>query len=273
MDTILLLDFHNFVWKGVVDFKNVKDPSYTIVFNFFRNIKNLIEQFYPSKIFLCGEGGKTFRHSLYTGYKANRIVKTAEGHSQKTLQAFYTQADIIWETAKHLPLHRVFAPGFEADDVITTLAFDLKDEDVIIVSNDSDYTQLLQKGDEAKNISIFNPFTREYVDVPPYHYLTYKLCVGDTSDNIPGLVSPKKALALAVDPKALAAFIASSEEIRENYNLNKTLIELNAIPLDKLLFKPYNVDYSELNRAFDKMGFRSLTKDFDSFTNTFASIH
>lgn len=273
METVLLLDFQNFAWKGVVDFKNAKDPSYTIVFNFFRNIKNLIEQFYPVKIFLCGEGGKTFRHDLYSGYKANRIVKTAEeAHSQKTLQAFYTQTDIIWDTVKHLPLHRVFASGFEADDVIATLVADLKDEDVIIVSNDSDYTQLLQKPD-IKNLTIFNPFTREYVDAPLYHYLTYKICVGDTADNIPGLISPKKALALAVEPKALATFIASSEEVRANYCLNKALIELNPIPLDKLIFKPYDMNYNEIRLAFDKMGFRSITKNFASFTETFTSLH
>jgi DNA polymerase-1 len=272
METVLLLDFQNFAWKGVVDFKNAKDHSYVVVFNFMRNIKNLIEQFYPSKIFLCGEGGKTFRHDLYSDYKANRIIKTAESRSQKTLQTFYAQIDIIWEVVKHLPLHRVFASGFEADDVIATLATDLKDEDTIIVSNDSDYTQLLQKGD-AKNLSIFNPFTREYIDAPVYHYLTYKICVGDTADNIPGLIQPKKALALAVDPKALAVFIASSEETKENYLLNKALIELNAISLDKLTFLPYTVNYDELRKAFDKMGFKSILKDYDSFTNAFASLH
>ena len=273
METILLIDYSNFAWKGCVDFKNQTEPSYTVVFNFFRNIKSLIEQFYPKQIFLCGEGGRSFRHRLYSEYKANRIVKTAEEHSKQTLDSFYRQSSIIWDLVKHLPLRRVFADGFEGDDVICTLAYDLKDEDIIIISNDTDYIQLLQKDyGSAQPASIFNPFTREYVEAPFYHYLTYKVCAGDIADNIPKLVSPKKAVALATDPKALAKFLSSSEEYKENYNLNKSLIELNSIPLDKLTFMSYNVDYDALAKEFALMRFHSILKEYQSFIDSFKQL-
>ena len=272
MQTILLIDFNNFVWKGCVDFKGSNDQSYVVVFNFFRNLVSLIKQFYPTKIFLCGEGGKTFRHDLYSGYKANRLIKLAEEMKPANKDKFYKQLNIIWDISEYFPFQRVFANGFEADDVIYALMSDLKNEDVVIVSNDSDFIQILQKKDFAKTANIYNPFTHQYVEAPKYHYLTYKICAGDKADNIPAILSAKKAEKLASDPKSLASFLDKSPENLANYNLNKALIELTDISLDKLTFLPYNIDYEIVAREFAKMKFNSFLRDYKAFVEVFSYL-
>lgn len=69
---------------------------------------------------------------------------------------------------QHLPVKQFVASNYECDDVIASLATSLKDEDVTIISNDSDYIQLLQND---INVKIYNPIKKEYMKAPDYHYL------------------------------------------------------------------------------------------------------
>lgn len=270
MDTVLLIDFSNFLHKGLVAFSQIDNtkPSYTIAYNYFTNLSWLINELLPTKIFLCGEGGKTFRHDLYSDYKSNRIIKTA-AKTQKEAEDFNRQRDIAWQLSGYLPLWRVFADGYEADDVIATLADSLKDEDAVIVSNDKDFIQLLQKPDA--NLTIYDPFKRDYVEAPDYHQLTFQSLYGDSVDTVPSITTKKIAQKLASNPEALGKFL-SVEENRSNYTLNKELIELRIIDYDKLQVLDFELNDETLRKEFEQMEFKSFLGDWEKFKQPFKTL-
>ena len=164
-DHILLLDLHNFIWRANISFKFV-DPTvnqdYITIFNFFRNLRALIEEFCPNKVFAVCEGHPQFRYNLFSDYKANRIIKQAA--KQETLDKFFKSRDEIVRLLSYLPITLCRAADYEADDVIATLVENMKDEMLTVISNDSDYIQLLQKG--YKYLDIYNPMKKEMMRAP-----------------------------------------------------------------------------------------------------------
>lgn len=262
----------NSIWRANVAFKpgEKQEPSFVIVYNFFRNLRATVEEFSPDKVFFCLEGNNNFRRKLFSDYKGNRIIKTGTS-AIKPDQDFYRQADVITDLISNLPITMVRADNFECDDVIATLAENLKDEEVIIVSNDSDFIQLLQKG--YANLKIYNPFKKQYMIAPEFHYLTWKCLAGDKkTDNIPGLVGPQTAAKLANDIEKFAEFLGTYEH-RAAYSLNKNLIELKIIP-ESLQFIEYKINYHSLKESFIKMGFKSMfVNDYwNNFCNTFSDL-
>jgi DNA polymerase I len=274
MERILLIDGLNFIYRGNISFKwgdkQEEGPSYTVVFNFFRNLRALIEEFNPNKIFFCLEGADNFRYKLFPDYKANRIIKRATSSKEKS-DDFNRQRDIIIDLLKYLPITTVKSNTFEADDIIATLAEDLKDEDVVIVSNDSDLIQLLQKG--YQHLRIYSPSKKAFVVPPKYHYLSWKSLAGDKSDNIPSIVGPKTAEKLATDINKFAEFLDKVEN-HANYILNKSLIELRIVSSDALEIIDYNVNFELLKESFQKMDFKSMFEGnyWDRFVRTFANL-
>lgn len=278
MDKVLLIDGMNFIYRGNIKFGwgsdyNVEEnkPSFVIVYNFFRNLRATIEEFKPNKIFFCSEGSRNFRFDLFPDYKANRIIKRAT-MDKENADDFSRQRDIIYELLHHLPISIVRSERYECDDVIYTLVDNMKDEEIIIVSNDSDFIQLLQKG--YKNLRIYNYNKKNYIAAPDYHYVSYKSLRGDKSDNIPGIVGPKTAEKLVSDIKKLAEFLDASEENRANYALNKSLIELRIVPDDELQFIDYATDFVYLKEQFMKMEFKTMVEDkyWNRFCDTFEGL-
>src|SRR4029077_2397043 len=119
MDKVLIIDFLNFVHKGNIKFKsNGEEQNFTVVFNFFRNLRALIEQLNPTKVFLCKEGNNNFRYGLLPTYKANRIVKTGNEKKAKADDNFILQINKIQQLCRLLPIEQCRSNNFEADDVI-----------------------------------------------------------------------------------------------------------------------------------------------------------
>lgn len=274
MRDVLLIDAINFIYKGKIKFapKDVGATPNVIVYNFFRNLRALFEQFNPSKVFFCSEGKDNFRYKLFPEYKANRILKYSSDKTREDNKDFERQRDIIFDLIKYLPIQVVKANGFEADDVLATLADDLKNENIVIVSGDSDLIQLLQKG--YKQLRLYHPIRKEFITAPKYHYLAYKCVAGDKkSDNIPGIMSEKKALELVNDINKFREFL-TSEENRSEYSLNKSLIELQIIEQDKLEFIDYQINFDLLKTSFLKMEFNSLIEEkyWNRFVDTFTNL-
>jgi 5'-3' exonuclease len=270
---VLLIDGLNFIYRANVGFKP-KDKStidYTIVYNLFRNLRATIEQFSPTNVFFCLEGKNNFRYKLFADYKANRIIKTGVENKSYKKENFIRQADIVINLLPYLPVISVKADGYEADDVIATLADNLKEEDTIIISTDTDYIQLLQK--DLPRLQIYNPTPKEFIFPPDYHYLTYKILAGDTSDNIPSITNKEVAIELASDPKKLLNYL-NNQEKQSNYKLNYSLINLQPIDNDLLQFTDYKVNYNLLKEEFVKMGFPSMVEEkyWERFVETFESI-
>lgn len=274
MDKVLLIDGLNFIYRSNIKFGSInKEYKHTTIYNFFRSLRALIDKFEPKKVFFCLESKSNFRYALYSKYKANRkIIKLSSTIATKdTDNSFDEQRDKIIELLQNLPITTVYADGYEADDVIGELSNNLKDEEIIIVSNDTDYIQLLQKG--YSNLKIFNPIKKDFVETPKYYYLVYKILAGDKTDNIPGLVSVSKAEDLAGNPKLLSLYLNNKENIA-NFNLNKELIQFATIPENKLIFNIGSCKLSVLKKEFKKMEFDSMLKEsyWSKFEKTFNNL-
>src|SRR5271165_3951987 len=262
-DKILLIDGLNFGYRSNIIFGKPKPEdedkeSFTSVFNFFRNLRALIEQFDPDKVFFVLEGSQCFRYELFSEYKSNRIIKTGSEDKQKKRDDFLRQYDVMLKLLKYLPITQVKSNRYEADDVIATLVSTLRDEELTVISSDKDYIQLLQK--DYDNLKVYSHNLKNYVVPPDYHFLTFLTLNGDTSDNIPSLISKKKAIAIASDPEKLKEFL-STEENRANYSLNKQLVEFKIIEDEELEFSEYNVDFDALKEEFSWMEFETILED------------
>lgn len=306
MDKILLIDFLNFVWRANVGFGFQKqnheacidyqcnhklkqdnkqhctcgqewvsdegrcfsqaNDNFVLVFNFFRNLRPIIEQFSPDKCFLVLEGHPQFRYELYSDYKANRIVKNAS--KKEEMAKFHSAKNEIIRLLHYLPVTIAKANDYECDDVIASLSENLKDEDITIISNDSDYLQLLQRG--YKSCKIFNSIKKEFMQAPDYPYVIWKCLNGDKSDNIPAILKPKKALDTAKSPELFEKFL-QNEENRANFSVNRQLIEFKSVPEEEINITECLADFENLRVEFQKMKFDSITneKSWSKYYQTF----
>ena len=300
MDKILLIDTMNAIWRAAFSFSKKDQPhavcadacsheqasvhcvcskewdleqdkcslvvseDYVIIYNFFRNLCPLIRLFSPEKCFFVLEGRPQFRYDLLSTYKSSRIIKNASPNKQKVLRS----ADDIINLLQYFPVTICRAANYEADDLVGSLCENMKDEDITIISNDSDFIQLLQRG--YKSIRIYNPIKKEMMEAPSYPHIAWKSINGDTSDDIPSLMTPKKAEKIVSDPKLFAKFM-SIEENRANFSINRQLIELRSVPDDEIIIQEGIRDFNSLKKEFSKMKFQSIINDksWKTFCETF----
>ena len=143
---------------------------------------------------ICCDSGRSFRHEVDPSYKANRPERDEILIHQRTLAVETLQADgfPVWSV-----------PGFEADDLIATVATCLLKRDpecqVVVVTGDKDLLQLVGERVQVKSVrdgSLVDPVSK--FGVKPEQMLDYLSLVGDTSDNVKGAqgIGPKNAQAL-----------------------------------------------------------------------------
>tara|TARA_R110000851_G_scaffold20128_3_gene61103 strand:+ start:322 stop:1137 length:816 start_codon:yes stop_codon:yes gene_type:complete len=265
---VTCLDTMNLIHRARSGF--AKGP-HAITYNFFRQLRPIVELANPDKVYLVLEGSPTHRQEVPgIDYKGGR---------KDAGDDFYRQVneiiDLIGET---MPFSIMKADELECDDVIANLAIyhDKRGDDVTVISGDSDFIQLL---DERPTINLYHPIKKMYLEQTPYHYLTWKSLTGDSSDNIPGIprVGPKTAEKILMKEGALAEFLEDSEK-EEIFKRNYSLIEFVDIP--NFQPKDYNIHSSELysdplRNAFETMGFTSLVKEktFNKYIETFKTIN
>ena len=137
--------------------------------------------------------GKTFRHDMYSEYKANRPPMPED---------LVQQIEPIHQIITLMGIKLIMIPGVEADDVIGTLAEQARQKrlDTVISTGDKDMTQLV-----CKNVSVVNTMSGELLNesgvlkkfgVEPKYITDYLALIGDKSDNVPGVekVGPKTAV-------------------------------------------------------------------------------
>jgi DNA polymerase-1 len=226
-------------------------------------------------------GGKTFRHELYPQYKANRPPAPEDLIPQFPLMRFAAQA---------LNIHILEQQGYEADDIIATLAERAlaNKEEVLIISSDKDLMQLInghtKMYDAVKAKIIGAKEVQEKFGVFPEKMLDLLSMIGDTADNIPGIpgIGPKTAALLLEKYGTLDSILANTanikqekrrqsiEQSREIVKLSKQLITLHkdvklSVTLDDL--KAQGVDPKKLLAFLEEQNFRSLVarvkKDFN----------
>ena len=311
MDKILIIDFMNAVWRANISFPKKDEvrhgkcldcdalikthwegkehcdcganwdyindkcedqplEEHIVVYNFFRNLRPIIELFSPDKCFVVLEGHPQFRYDLFADYKANRLIKQAASKQKNNEKVFKAQ-EIIVPLLQHLPVTLCRAATYEADDVISSLCENMKEESLVVLSNDSDHIQLLQR--QYADIKVYNPIKKNFMEAPTYPYVAWKCLNGDTSDNIPALAKPKKALSLVNDPKLFKQFM-DVEENRSGFSINRQLIEFRSVPMEEIVLQEGKRNFSELKSELDKMKFESLTNDktWDKYVKTFDCV-
>jgi len=296
MDKILLIDAHNAMWRASISFSPKKpsapvgpaaeddgwtmrgepappapekqeiDESFVLIFNFFRNLRPIIEQFAPDKCFFVLEGHPKFRYDLFADYKANRIIKNASEPSKQ--EKFLQSKDEIVRILQHFPITVARASNYEADDLIGTLCDNMKDEELTVLSNDSDYIQLLQRG--YPHCQIYNPIKKVFMEAPDYPYVAWKCLNGDKSDNIPALLKPKKAMDAVNNPELFKKFM-EVEENRANFSVNRQLIEFRSVPMEEIVLHEGIRNFDIVKQEFARMDFQSIINDksWEKYTKTF----
>ena len=243
----------------------------------------LRERHHPGYLGWVNDRGVSFRERLYPEYKATREKLDAE-----LQQDFDRSLERIAQLLDAFRVPLITVEGFEADDVIGTLAARAAERDVatVIVSGDKDFYQLI-----GPRISLLNPgrsgpagVEEQWVDesnaserlgVPPRQVVDYLALVGDSSDNVPGVkgIGEKTAVELLGRYPDLDAVLAHAAEIpgkraREALlaqgdaaRLSRELVTIRrdvpvVLDLDALRLKP--VDGPRLAELFTELEFRSL---------------
>lgn len=159
-------------------------------------------------VVMCWDGGKSkWRKAYYPEYKAHREAKRAEKtpEEREAYSALLSQMETLHENLPLLGVRSLKYKGWEGDDLIFAVR-DLtpKDEICIIVSTDKDMLQLVDE-----KTFVWSPFKEilvtpenffAFTGVSKPSYLTYRVLVGDSSDNIPGIkgIGDKKAKDLII---------------------------------------------------------------------------
>ena len=229
--------------------------------------------------------GGTFRDEIYTEYKATRV---------ETDQALYDQIPLVHELVKGFNIPIYTKTGFEADDLIGTIAKkitnDHTDITCIVVTGDKDLLQLVDDGKIEvyllkKGMSEFELFNEAHVHekfgFSPIQMIDYKSLRGDTSDNIPGVkgIGEKTATelltnfgtlekiydALKKEDKKISASVAKKlTEGHKDALMSKTLatIDTNVPEIKYSLPEMQTTSYKreDVIELFKKFGFYSLVK-------------
>jgi DNA polymerase-1 len=181
---------------------------------------SLLEKDKPQYLAVAFDTGRTFRDDLYPEYKATRA---------KMPEDLRPQIDRIREVVRAFRIPVLEAEGFEADDVLGTVARQAATEgtDTLILSGDRDLLQLIDDkvsvrlpGRSLSDSTDYDAarFTEEW-GFPPLQLIDYKALVGDKSDNIPGVpgVGEKTATGLLQQYGSLDSIYENLENIPARY--------------------------------------------------------
>lgn len=284
MDKLFLLDAYALIYRAYYAF--IKNPrinsngmNTSAVMGFVNTLNEILTKEHPTYIGVAFDHGKTFRDEAFPAYKAQR-----EETPEDIRASVPVIKDII--TAMNIPVLQ--ADGFEADDVIGTLATKAGAAGIetYMLTPDKDYGQLVRD-----NVFIFRPrhgggyetmgpkeVNEKYGLSSPEQVIDLLALMGDSADNFPGCpgVGPKTAAKLIGEFGSIDAMLANSSKIKgklrekvegavEDIRMSKFLatirtdvpVELN---LDALKLK--EPDMKRLTEIFTELEFKSLLDKF-----------
>ena len=280
-DTVLIIDGHSMAFRAFYalppdNFVTATGQHTNAVYGFVSMLTRLLETEHPTHIAVAFDVSRhSFRTEEYPEYKGTRDA---------TPEEFKGQVELIREVLDAMGIVSLSREGFEADDILATLAYRAGHEGstVLVVSGDRDSFQTV-----TDNVTVLYPgtgpgdlrrMTPEAVEakygVPPHRYPEIAAIVGETSDNLPGVpgVGPKTAAQWINKFDGLDNLLARAEEIggkrgaalREhmddvvrNRRLNHLLtdMDLEVGPAD-LARRP--TDVAAIDRLFDALEFGRL---------------
>ena len=284
MGKLFLLDAYAIIFRSYYAFLkrptiNSKGLNTSPVLGFCNTLKEILDKEKPNYLGVAFDKGKTFRHEAFPAYKAQR---------QETPEDIKLSVPIIQDILKAMNIPILIAEGFEADDVIGTLATQAGQTGVetYMLTPDKDYGQLIQK-----NVFMFRPRHGGGYDKIGEHDIEEKYGIpnaanvidllalmGDSADNYPGCpgVGEKTAAKLINQFGTTENLLAHTNEIkgkiREKVENAKADIEMSKflatirtdvpikLDLDKLKVTEPNAN--ELRAIFDNLEFKRFTERF-----------
>lgn len=283
MKKLIILDGNALLHRAYHAIQPLTDPKGRVVnavYGFARVLVKILKEMKPDYMAVCWDRKeKTFRHEAYAEYKAHREKKPDE---------LYEQIPIIQDLLSAYQIPSYDKIGYEADDLIGTIAKKMKSkvDQVIIVTGDKDAFQLV---DDKINVLTFKKgvsetelydeaAVRERYGLSPKQMIDYKALMGDPSDNIKGVrgIGKKgaqkliaeygdidklyKALengALAASEKIKTALAAGKKDAEQSRKLVKIEQDIPMeISLDEIKFGDY--DAEKVRDFFVACGFRTM---------------
>ena len=286
---LFLVDAFALIFRGYYAFIknpriNSKGVDTSAIMGFMNSLLDVIKRERPDHLAVCfDKGGSKARVEAYPAYKANR---------DETPDAIKVAVPYIYDILKAMHIPIMVKEGFEADDVIGTLAKKAEKEGykTFMVTPDKDFAQLV-----SDNIFMYRPMfgggyetwgipeVQKKFDIErPEQVIDYLGMVGDTADNIPGLpgVGDKTAKKFLAAYGSMEGLLENTQELKgkmkEKIEGNKSLgvlsKQLATIMLDvPVEFHEQNFEMSQPNMKavtalFQELEFRRL---IDNFTKTF----
>ncbi|MBO4208191.1 DNA polymerase I [Micromonospora echinofusca] len=278
---LLLVDGHSLAYRAffalpVENFSTTTGQPTNAVYGFTSMLINVLRDEQPTHIVVAFDvSRRSFRTEKYAEYKAGRSETPAD---------FAGQVSLVKEVLAALRIPVVEKEGYEADDVLATLACQGRDQgmDVLISTGDRDALQLVgdrvtvlypRKG--VSDLARMDPaaVTEKY-GVPPERYRDLAALVGETSDNLPGVpgVGPKTAAKWINLYGGVEGVVARADEIKgkageslrerlpdviRNYDLNCLVADLD-LPLRPEDARWAGWDREAVHQVFDTLQFRIL---------------
>ena len=284
MHKIFLIDGHSQIFRMYYAFMrrpmvNSKGEDTSILFGFTKMLLELIAKEQPTHLAVAFDPpAKTFRHEAFPEYKANRsaapeLVKAALEPLQEILGAF------------NIPV--VMIPGYEADDVIGSMAtqWESTGNQIYMVTPDKDYGQLITqnifqykpgKGGNEVEIIGKNEVCANYGICEPQQVIDILTIWGDSSDNVPGIrgIGEVGAKKLVAKYGSLDGIIAHVDELpqKQQDSIKSSLDQIQMsrflVTIKKDIELPVKLDdikftgttASEVSRIFNRFEFNSLRK-------------
>ena len=280
-DTVLIIDGHSMAFRAFYalppdNFVTATGQHTNAVYGFVSMLTRLLETERPTHIVVAFDVSRhSFRTEEYPEYKGTRDA---------TPEEFKGQVELIREVLDAMGIVSLSREGFEADDILATLAYRAGHEGatVLVVSGDRDSFQTV-----TDNVTVLYPGTgpgdlrrmtpqavEDKYGVPPHRYPEIAAIVGETSDNLPGVpgVGPKTAaqwinkfdgldnlLARAdeIGGKRGAALREHMDDVVRNRRLNRLLTDMDLeVSLSDLARRP--TDIAAVDRLFDSLEFGRL---------------
>lgn len=285
----LIIDANNLLYRAhfVSKLTDKKGNRVSGIFNSMRMIGNLMKKFQPDSVVIVWDKGKSrARLAIFPEYKSQRD----KNRKEQDVIDLQKQRMMLQTIFSYLPVKQVQLEGVEADDIIGWLVREKLKGKKIIVSNDTDFIQLVDKKVQLflpNKANLLTPLNVDkHLGFPAKHYVLWKSLVGDNSDNIKGVhgIGPKKATGIILnglnDKKKKLNISQEEQEILER---NKYLIAIGAVLQDddiKQIRKAYkkakeqfsDVKFSKVRKIFKELNFTSLIYQFEEFEFRFKKL-
>lgn len=282
MEKLFLLDAYALIYRAYYAFIknpriNSKGLNTSAILGFVNTLEEVLTKEQPSHIGIAFDpAGPTFRHEAYEQYKAQR---------EETPEGIRTAVPYIKDIIRAYRIPILEVPGYEADDVIGTLArqADARGVDTFMMTPDKDYGQLVTEhvkmyrpkyGDKEFEVLGVEEVKEKYGLSSPAQVIDMLGLMGDSADNIPGCpgVGEKTATKLIQQFGSIENLLAGTDQLkgalktkietnREQIEFSKFLATIKTdvpIELDMEQLKKEDADEEKLRSLFEELEFRTL---------------